>query len=89
MKRIIRITFFVLVELWFFLTLLIPFARPLWELSWLYSNWIYYLGALLILIVPIHHLAGNKKREWLWVVMYYQLVGLSPFVLFLQWLTNE
>lgn len=88
MKRIIVITFFVLVELWFFLTLLIPFAQPSWGLTWLFSNWIYYLGVLLFLIVPIHHLTG-KKNEWLWVVMYYQLVCLSPFVLLIQWLANE
>lgn len=89
MKRIIRILFFVLVELWFFLTLLIPFAQPLWELGWLFSNWIYYLGALLVFIVPVHHWAGNKKKEWLWVIMYYQLVSLSPFILMMQWLTND
>ena len=90
MKRIIRITFFVLVELWFFLTLLIPlFVQPSWGLNKWFSNWVYFLGALLILIVPIHHLVGNSKREWLWVVMYYQLVFLSPFVLLIQFLANE
>lgn len=87
MKRILRISFFVLAELWFFLTLLMLFAQPSWGLGWLFSNWIYFLGVLLILFIPVHHLTSIKKREWLWVIMYYQLVGLSPFVLLIQWIT--
>ena len=81
MKRIIRNMFFFSVELLFLITVLklvLPSSFLGQDLR--FSNWIYYLGAFLAMIVPIRHFAGKGNKEWPWIVAYYQLVSLIPIV---------
>jgi hypothetical protein len=90
MKRIIKVLFFVFVELWFIITMLNLFISPCssWRETWLFQNQIYFLGILLISIIPIFHFMGNKNKIWPWVIAYYQLVFFTPYFLLIMLISD-
>lgn len=105
MKRIIKIFFFIMVEIWFvFVLLMLCLPISFWEpvcfspelnysianlFKWFFSHLHYFWMTLYSLAIPVYFYSRSETTKRGWVLIYYQLIIFAPVVLLIGSFASE